>query len=151
MNLPRMISCQSSGCSPIATAWDAGERFATPPDAPHTLASGLRVPVAVGDFMILDAVRESGGRAVAADESKLVEWMQLACSTEGISLCPESAACIDAAARGVTEGWSAPDEQVVIVNTGAVQKNVEVMKTELPHIDNPAAIDWSVVESTMSR
>ena len=134
ITLPRMISCQSSGCSPIVNAYKNDERFATPIENAMTVASGLRVPAAVGDFMILDAVRESGGRACVADETKLYEWMKLACETEGVALCPESAACVSIAEQGIREGWIKPDERVVIFNTGAMQKYVEVIAPKLPTI-----------------
>jgi threonine synthase len=141
---PRMYSCQSEGCSPIATAFDAGERFATPPEAPHTIASGLRVPAAVGDFMILDAVRESGGRAMSGDESAIRAWMTRAGEAEGISLCPESAVCLSVLERAVAEGHIGKDDFVVVFNTGAAQKYVEVMRSELPRIDKDAP-DWDEI------
>jgi len=131
---PRMYACQSDGCAPIVDAFDAGERFATAPDDPHTIASGLRVPVAVGDFMILDAVRESGGRAVRADESRLGAVMASACRREGIGVCPETAACLVALEQCLADGHIGADETVVVFNTGAVQKYVEAMETELPLI-----------------
>ena len=144
---PRMFACQSSGCAPIVNAFDAGERFAAAPDNPHTIASGLRVPVAVGDFMILDAVRESRGRAVAGDESQIKHWMHSACELEGIALCPESAVCLDVAARGLREGWIDPDEQIVLFNTGSALKYVEAMETELPAIHDIDQIDWDAIAS----
>jgi threonine synthase len=142
---PRMYSCQSSGCAPIVNAFNKGERFAEPAANPHTVASGLRVPRAVGDFMILDAVRESGGRAIAAEESRLVEWMRLATRAEGISLCPESAACIGALEAALREGHVKREETVVIFNTGAAQKYVEVIETPLARIDH-TKIDWGLIE-----
>lgn len=143
---PRLFSCQSSGCSPIATAFDAGQRFADEAQDPVTVASGLRVPKALGDFMILDAVGASGGRAMAAPEEKLTEWMRLATTTEGISLCPESAACLGVLDAALAAGHISPDETVVLFNTGAVQKYVEVMDTELPRLDRHA-VDWDLVAS----
>src|SRR5207244_7213888 len=83
--MPRLISCQSDGCAPIVRAFEAGERFAAPFPNAHTVASGLRVPAAVGDFMMLDAIRQSGGCAIAGDESRIVEWMMRVMSREGIS------------------------------------------------------------------
>ncbi|MGI9014880.1 MAG: threonine synthase [Phycisphaerales bacterium] len=133
-SLPRMIACQSSGCAPIVDAFENGERFAQPPDHPHTIASGLRVPIAVGDFMILDAVRASRGRAVAADETQLQSWMQRAAALEGIDLCPESAACLDVADQGVKDGWLAHDEHIVLFNTGLAQKYIEVINADLKTI-----------------
>ncbi len=140
---PRMVAVQSSGCAPIVRAFEAGERHAeTFPNA-ATIASGIRVPAAVGDFMILDAVRESGGQAIAVEEDRLREWMGLAVRSEGIAVCPEAAACVGAAEQLATEGWIGRDERVVIFNTGAVQKYPEAMAGTLPRLDKDAPIDWS--------
>ncbi|MGE0609325.1 MAG: threonine synthase [Pirellulales bacterium] len=139
---PRMVAVQSDGCAPIVQAYDAGERFAQPFANAATIASGLRVPAAVGDFMILDAVRASGGRAIAVDERRIREWMLLAASSEGISLCPESAACVGALDRLSQEGWIRPDEQVVIFNTGAAQKYLEALAVQLPRLRMAEQIDW---------
>jgi len=136
IRLPRMIACQSSGCAPIVRAFERGERFAEPCAHPQTVASGLRVPSAVGDFMILDAVHDSGGRTFAAEEHRLLEWMRLAAASEGLGLCPESAACIGAAEAGVRDGWIQRDERVVLFNTGAMQKYAEVLQCDLPVIDD---------------
>jgi threonine synthase len=132
---PRMVAVQSDGCAPIVRAFDAGERFAKPFENAATIASGLRVPAAVGDFMILDAVRASGGRAVAVEEGRLREWMNLGASLEGLSICPEAAACIGAVEQLAAEGWIAADEKVVIFNTGAAQKYPEAMAVELPRLN----------------
>ncbi len=134
---PRLISCQSDGCAPIADAWAAGRRFAEPARDPQTVASGIRVPVAVGDFMILDAVRESGGAALAADERRIGEWMRLANALEGIALCPEAAVCVGVLERLVKDGQVDADEQVVIFNTGAAQKYVEAITADLPSVQPP--------------
>jgi threonine synthase len=142
--LPRMFACQSTGCAPIVRAFEKGERFAEQFENAQTIASGLRVPRAVGDFMILDAVRASGGCAMAAEESRIVEWMRLACELEGIALCPEAAVCIGVAEEATRRGLIPRDEQVVLFNTGAVQKYVEAMKVELPAIDH-RRIDWSLI------
>src|SRR5205085_6232890 len=83
---PKMISCQSDGCAPIAVAFEKGERFAKKFENAATIASGIRVPAAVGDFMILDAVRQSGGVALATPEADIPKWMRLASSQEGIAL-----------------------------------------------------------------
>jgi len=138
---PRMFACQASGCAPIVNAFDAGERFAQPIENARTIASGLRVPGALGDFMILDAVRASGGRAMAADEDRLIEWMRLAGGLEGVSLCPESAACLDVLERALRAGHVGTQETIVLFNTGAAQKYVEAMAAELPRIDH-RAVEW---------
>lgn len=144
----KMFSCQSTGCAPIARAFEAGERFAEPWENAATVASGLRVPRAVGDFLILDAVRESGGAALAAEEARLGEWMRLATATEGVSLCPEAAACVGALRSAVDAGRVGRDETVVIFNTGAVQKYTEAIGAPLPRLDRER-VDWSAIEKTI--
>jgi threonine synthase len=147
---PRMVAVQSDGCAPIVRAFERGERFAEPFANAKTIASGIRVPSAVGDFMILDAVRASGGRAVAVAEGGLRKWMALGMQTEGLSICPETAACIGALEQLREENWIRPDEQVVIFNTGAAQKYPEAMQVELPRIANTASIDWDRIERGIS-
>ena len=85
--------------------------------------------------MILDAVRASGGRAMTAEENRNMEFTHLACETEGLSLCPESAACIDVLERSLAEGHIKRTETVVIFNTGAAQKYVELFDASLPTMD----------------
>ncbi len=143
---PRMVAVQSEGCAPIVNAFEAGERFAEPFPNARTIASGIRVPAAVGDFMILDAVRESQGIAVAVAEEHLRGWMQLGAVAEGISFCPETAACIGAAEKLVADGWIEPEERVVIFNTGAAQKYPEAMAAELPKLDHTKPLDWQRIE-----
>jgi threonine synthase len=142
-NRPRMVSCQAAGCSPIATAFEAGERFAAPFPNAATAASGLRVPAAVGDFMILDAVRESGGTAQSAEEDRLLWWAQRASALEGISICPEAGACIGVLENLVAADAVDRDERIVIFNTGAAQKYLEVIRTELPTLEQP--VDWEAL------
>jgi threonine synthase len=141
--LPRLVSCQSDGCAPIVRAFEKGERFAELFPNAHTRASGLRVPMAVGDFMILDAIRASNGLAVTGREERIVEWMHRAAGREGISLCPESAVCLDALARLAGEGWIRRDETVVVFNTGAAQKYPEVVPLNLPRIDKDQPVDYA--------
>jgi threonine synthase len=141
--LPRMVAVQSSGCCPIVRAFEKGARFAEPFEGAKTVASGIRVPAAVGDFMILDAVRESRGTAIAVDEASIIDWMGEAISTEGIAVCPEAAACVSAARHLAQTGWIQPEEKVVLFNTGAAQKYPEASVAEpLPRIDVTRPIDW---------
>ena len=140
--MPRMVAVQSTGCAPIVTAFDKGERFAELFPNAATIASGIRVPAAVGDFMILDAVRASGGLAISVEEERIREWMELACRLEGIAVCPEAAACIGALESLKARRWIRPSDKVVIFNTGAAQKYVEAIRGELPKLDVSAPIDW---------
>ena len=140
--LPRMVSVQSTGCAPIVRAFEAGQRFAEPFPNAATIASGIRVPAAVGDFMILDAVRESGGLAIAVEENSIKTWMRQAVAAEGIPLCPESAACVGALKMLLERGAIRPHERAVIFNTGAAQKYPEAIATNLPRLDKEAPLDW---------
>jgi threonine synthase len=145
---PRMFACQSDGCDPIVRAFDAGERFATPRDGAHTVASGLRVPRAVGDFLILDAVRESGGKALRAREAELLPWVRRTSALTGLALCPETAACLAVLPELVRSGELARDADVVVFNTGAAQKYVEALARPLPSLGGPgdlARIDWAAL------
>jgi threonine synthase len=140
--MPRLVSCQSDGCAPIVRAFEKGERFAeTFPDA-HTVASGLRVPAAVGDFMMLDAIRASGGCAIAGREERIVEWMRRAAGLEGVAICPETAVCLDCLERLAAAGQVRPDEEVVVFNTGAGQKYPEVVPLDLPRLDKDRPVDF---------
>ena len=141
--LPKMMSAQSDGCAPIVKAFAAGERFAKPWENAATCASGLRVPAAVGDFMILDAIRESGGWAIAVPETRIVEAMRQAAAAEGIALCPEAAACVLALEMSLGDGRICPTDRVVMFNTGAAAKYVEVLPLDLPLIRDPAHVDYA--------
>jgi threonine synthase len=144
--LPRFYSVQAEGCAPIVTAFEKGERFAEPFPNAKTVASGLRVPVAVGDFLMLDAIRESGGKAVAGRESQIADWMKRASATEGISICPETAVCFDVLERLIASGDVKRHERVVVFNTGAAQKYLEVLTPIFPVIDKDA-VDWNTIEN----
>jgi threonine synthase len=141
--LPRMVAVQSDGCCPIVRAFEQGARFAEPFVGATTVASGLRVPAAVGDFMILDAVRESGGTAIAVEEERIIPWMRQGIAAEGIGFCPESAACIGAAEMLAASGWLGPDERIVLFNCAASQKYPHVAKLDLPVIADPSNVDWN--------
>src|SRR5262245_1099284 len=143
--LPKLVSCQSDGCAPIVRAFEKGERFAESFINAQTIASGLRVPAAVGDFMILDAIRASGGWAVAGRENRIVDWMKCVAGQEGIAICPETAVCFDVLEQLVDDGRVRADEEVVVFNTGAAQKYPEAVPLNLPKIDKDQPIDWATL------
>src|ERR1022692_541766 len=143
--LPRMISCQSDGCAPIAAAFSKGERFAVKFDNAATIASGVRVPVAVGDFMILDAVRASGGAAGAVAGAVIAPWMKRAITLEALSLCPETAVCLGALEMLRSNGDVRADERIVVFNTGAAQKYPEAVHEEIPLLDCHRPIPWDQI------
>ncbi|MBA3571099.1 MAG: threonine synthase, partial [Pyrinomonadaceae bacterium] len=122
---PRMFSIQASGCAPIVRAFEAGETSAAEfPDA-NTRASGLRVPKAVGDFLMLRILRESGGGAVTVDDDEMIRVTREVGAKEGLFVAPEGAACFAALRALCASGKIAPDEQVVIFNTGSGIKYLE--------------------------
>jgi threonine synthase len=143
--LPRLISCQSDGCAPIVRAFEKGDRFAELFPNAATVASGLRVPMAVGDFMMLDAIKASGGCAIAGREETIVAWMRRAASLEGIAICPETAVCFDTLEKLVQDGRVQRDEEIVVFNTGAAQKYIEAVELALPRIDKSQPIDYDAM------
>ena len=122
---PRMVSVQSKGCSPIVDAFHAGERFADEFENAATVASGLRVPKAVGDFLIFDALKESKGTAIAVSDEELTKAVKEIGAAEGLFVAPEGAACFPALKKLIEQDFIKEDERVVIYNTGAGVKYLE--------------------------
>ena len=138
--LPRLVAVQSTGCSPIVDAFHAGLEESTLVDGTHTLAFGINVPKALGDFLVLQAVRASGGTAVAVtDEDILTELAALA-SDEGTWICPEGAACLAAARRLREEGWLGEREEVVVLNTGTGLKYPHTVSIDVPVLARDGAV-----------
>jgi threonine synthase len=121
---PRMISVQAAGCSPIVRAWEAGADHADPWSDAYTYASGLRVPSAVGDFLILDAVRASGGAAVAVPDGEMDAWVEAIGADTGVFAAPEGGAVAAAVARLRGDGRISERDEVVLFNTGSGLKYV---------------------------
>lgn len=115
---PRMVSVQSTGCAPIVRAFAAGETHADLWQGAHTVADGLRVPVAIGDFLILEAIRASHGTAIAIDDDEMLDATRKMGALTGIFAAPEGGACFAAQRRLLPQGWIAPDETVILFNTG---------------------------------
>jgi len=122
---PKMVSVQSATCAPIVRAFETGERFADEFENAATVASGLRVPKAIGDFLILDAIRASGGTAIAVTDEELVAAVGEIGAAEGIFAAPEGAACLPALRKLIDEGFVQSGESVVIFNTGSGIKYLE--------------------------
>ena len=122
---PRMVTVQATGCAPIVRAFEAGKRFADEFPNASTTASGLRVPKAIGDFLILDALRESGGTAVAVTDDELIDATREIGASEGIFCAPEGAACLPALRELVSTGNVKRTERVVLFNTGSGVKYME--------------------------
>jgi threonine synthase len=116
---PRMFSIQASGCAPIVRAFEAGEKFAAEFSNAHTAASGLRVPKAIGDFLMLDILRKSNGGAIAIDDEEMIRAVREIGSREGVFVAPEGAACFAALKKLRLSGHIKAGERVVIFNTGS--------------------------------
>ena len=115
---PRMVSVQAAGCAPIVRAFAAGAESATAWADPQTAASGLRVPGSLGDFLMLRALRQSGGAAVAVEDDELLAAARRLAGLEGIDACPEGGACVAALRRLIASGQVAPRDTIVMFNTG---------------------------------
>jgi threonine synthase len=132
---PRMVSVQADGCAPIVRAFESGTEKAAMWEHASTLADGLRVPRAIGDFLILRAIRESGGTAVSVSDQSMIDGMIEIGSAEGISAAPEGGAALAAIRRLVENGTIRPNESVVLFNTGGALKYLDV----LSHRTSPQA------------
>jgi threonine synthase len=122
---PRMVTVQAEGCAPIVRAFEEGNRFADEFPNAATTASGLRVPKAIGDFLILDALRASGGSAVAVSDEELIAATREIGTVEGVFCAPEGAACLPALKKLIEAGEVHKRERVVLFNTGAGVKYME--------------------------
>ena len=125
---PRMISVQSLGCAPIVKAFHEGERFAAEFPNAHTVASGLRVPKAIGDFLIIDALHASHGTAIAVTDVELVAAVKEIGSAEGLFCAPEGAACLPALRKLIEQDLVKENETIVLFNTGAGVKYLEAFQ-----------------------
>jgi threonine synthase len=128
---PRMVSVQASGCAPIVRAFNDGKDTAELWQNAKTVASGLRVPQAVADFLMLQALRESKGTALSVSDDEMLAEIPRVGRTEGIFFCPEGAACIAALRRLMRQGWVNPSDEVLIFNTASGLKYLDVIRDNL--------------------
>jgi threonine synthase len=133
---PRFVAAQAEGCAPIVKAFAEGARESERWPDPQTFAAGIRVPKALGDFIVLQALRDSAGIAVAVSEREIEHAMEAAGGAEGMLVCPEGGAAIAAASKLRREGWIRENEEVVIFNTGTGLKYAEFLQGSDPrHLD----------------
>lgn len=138
---PRMVVVQSTGCAPIVRAFEDGDRFAEPWEGAETLASGLRVPSAVGDFLILNALRASGGTAVAVDDATIDAMRATVGQMSGSYVSPESAAAFAAVPELLERGDLDADERVVVFDTGTGLKYPPPGALPEPPVVDPDDLD----------
>jgi threonine synthase len=127
---PRMVSVQADGCAPIVRAWEAGDEAAEPWDDAHTIASGLRVPGAVGDFLMLRAIRDSGGCALSVTDDELLQGVSEIAAYTGIFAAPEGGATLACLKKMIERGLVGHDERVVLFNTGTGLKYLEAFESK---------------------
>ena len=124
---PKMFCVQAEGCAPLVRAFQEGAEFAEPWEDARTLAAGIRVPSAIGDYLILKALRESGGGAVTVSDEEMLDWMKQVASLEGVFVCPEGAATVAAASKLLADGTLSPDESILLLNTGSGLKYLDLV------------------------
>ena len=127
---PNMISAQSAGCAPIVKAWDEGRAASEMWPNAATMAAGLRVPKPYGDYLILDILKKSGGLAISATDAEILSATRHWAKTEGIFAAPEGAASLVAYQKLLASGFFAPDDTVVLFNTGSGLKYLDVLDTK---------------------
>ena len=138
--LPRLVAVQAEGCAPIVKAFEAGAKESEFFPDSHTVAFGINVPKALGDFLVLDAIYETNGSAVSvSDEEILSGWRELV-NTEGVYPCPEGAALYAAVKKLQKDDWIQPQEKVVMLNTGTGLKYPNVFSGEFPYLDLEAVL-----------
>lgn len=140
---PRMVAVQAAGCAPIVKAYDEGAAHAEPWEGAGTIASGIRVPVAIGDFLILAAVRDSGGFAIAVPDDDILAAQQRISAQEGLLLCPEGAATFAAYLQALSDGLVDKNDRVVLFNCGSGLKYP--MPAAEATIDRRQPIDWDAI------
>jgi threonine synthase len=138
--LPRMVAVQATGCAPIVRAWEQGQEHAPLWEDARTVAAGIRVPIAVGDFLIIRAVRESAGFCMAVTDEAILAALDLVATEDGLLLCPEGAATAAAYQRALAEGRVRPEERVVLFNCATGLKYP--MPPVERHIDCRHPIDY---------
>jgi threonine synthase len=129
---PKMIAVQAEGCPPMVKAFEEGKPKSEFFQNAHTVASGLRVPKAIGDFLVLDAVRKSGGTAIAVSDDEMIQAAVELASDEGIFVAPEGGACVAALRKLLANGFLKAEERIVIYNTGSGLKYLEAYSARFP-------------------
>lgn len=133
--LPRLVAVQAEGCAPIVKAWEEKKERSEFWEQSTTVAFGINVPKALGDFLVLRALYETDGMAIAISDQELLEEQQHIAEYEGAFVCPEGAATFAAAKRLAEQGWISRDESVVVLNTGAGIKYPDTVKIEVPLLE----------------
>jgi threonine synthase len=130
--MPRLVAVQATGCAPIVRAWEEGATESRAWEKASTIAFGVTVPKPLGDFLILDALRRTGGCAVAVDDEQILAAQSRLATAEGAFVCPEGAACFAAAEQLRKDTWISEDDEVVVLNTGTGIKYPQTVRVHAP-------------------
>ena len=141
--LPRLVAVQAVGCPPIVDAFDAGLDESTLQEGTQTLAFGINVPKALGDFLVLRGVRETEGTAIAVSDEAILAELRVLAAAEGSWICPEGAACMAATRQLRESGWIAEHERVVVLNTGTGLKYPETVGVDVPVLPRDGQVPGS--------
>ncbi|RTL70266.1 MAG: threonine synthase [Pseudonocardiaceae bacterium] len=139
-DLPRMVAVQAEGCAPIVRAFETGARESEAFAGAHTVAFGITVPKALGDFLVLDAVYATDGTAVAVSDDDLLTAQRALAAADGTFICPEGAACVAAVDQLRESGWLDGSEEVLVLNTGAGIKYPETVEVDVPLLASDGSI-----------
>jgi threonine synthase len=132
---PKMIAVQAENCAPIVRAFENGQRHAELWENASTAAPGLRVPVAIGDYLILDAIRESGGTALTVKDVEMAEGMNILAQREGLFASPEVGAVVMAARKLRESGFLKPDDETVLFSTGSGLMHTDIVRWDFPVLE----------------
>jgi threonine synthase len=138
--MPRFVAVQAEGCAPIVEAWKAGRKESTFWEGAQTVAFGITVPKALGDFLVLEALYATNGAAAAVSDAAILEMQRLVGAREGLFICPEGAATFAAAKELRKSGWIAPGERVLLINTGTGLKYANVPYPQPPLLARDATL-----------
>jgi threonine synthase len=130
--LPRLVAVQASGCAPIVKAWQEGKAESEPWENAATVAFGINVPKALGDFLILEAINNTNGCALAVSDAEILNAQSYLAAREGLFVCPEGAATLAAARKLRAQGWIKDEERVVLLNTGTGLKYPDTVQVDAP-------------------
>jgi threonine synthase len=146
-DLPRLVAVQAAGCAPIVAAFDAGLAESSPPTDARTVAFGITVPKALGDFLVLDAVRSTGGTAIAVTDDELLAAQAALARDEGTWICPEGAACFAAVGQLRESGGLNATDEVVVLNTGTGLIYPDTVAVDVPILARDGAIPAAALSS----
>ena len=143
--LPKMVAVQADGCAPIVKAWKNGDEHAPIWENAYTKAAGIRVPVAVGDFLIIRAVRESNGFAISVSDENIIEARDRVAAVDGCFLCPEGAATMSAYEKAISSKLITPDEKVILFNCATgLKRALRLALVGLPRDPMRVTSQWAL-------